>query len=262
MRRTLYCFLLILACGLTQAQDYQLAKPLVQVEGGSFFEKSTTVSCEFRLEGANIHYTLDGTEPNTSSKKYSKPIRIKKSAMLKVRAFKEGFQPSETITYQLFKLKGSPVSVKLSPAPKAPYNAEAGKTLHDKKSGSFNFRDGNWVGYNKGPITVDIDLGKAMSRKEIVLSSLTSPGSWIMHPDKVEARYSKDGKDFTSQFWTSKIQRVKEGDAAEKRYYRFTMDGNYRYVRITVHPMAKLPGWHPGKGQPGWVFIDEILIQE
>ena len=260
MSRVLTLFLLLTCLGL-QAQQYQLSKPLVKIDGGSFFQKSTTVRCDFRLEGAEIRYTTDGSEPDSFSPVYRKPVKIKNSSTIKVKAFKQGFEPSETVIHQLFKLRASPASVKLSPAPKAPYVAEGGNTLNNQKEGSFNFRDGQWVGYNKGPVTIDIDLGKAMKRRPIVMSTLTSPGSWIMHPESIEARFSQDGEDFTGQVWLGKIQEVKEGDSAEKKYYRIMLTGSYRYVRLTINPLKALPDWHSGKGNAGWVFIDEIFIQ-
>ena len=33
-----------------------------------------------------------------------------------------------------------------------------------------------------------------------------------------------------------------------------------RYLRIIANPVIKLPKWHPGKGQRGWFFTDEIIV--
>jgi hypothetical protein len=27
-----------------------------------------------------------------------------------------------------------------------------------------------------------------------------------------------------------------------------------------VKPQKKLPAWHPAKGKPGWVFMDELFF--
>ena len=259
MSRLLTILWMLASLGLP-AQEYQLAKPLVQIEGGSFFEKSSTIRCDFRLEGASIRYTLDKTEPTPESPLYVVPFKISQSATLKVKAFKMGFQPSETVSHQLFKLKASPVSVKLSPVPKAPYQARGGKTLYDQKEGSFNFRDGRWIGYNEGPVTIDIDLGETHDQGKLVVSTLISPGSWIMHPGKIEASFSEDGEHYGS-FLASKVQVAKPGDSPDKKYYRFMIKSATRYARIIIKPLAQLPDWHPGNGQPGWVFLDEIFIQ-
>ena len=33
-----------------------------------------------------------------------------------------------------------------------------------------------------------------------------------------------------------------------------------KYVKIVVVPVAKLPAWHHGKNDKGWVFVDEIFL--
>jgi hypothetical protein len=33
-----------------------------------------------------------------------------------------------------------------------------------------------------------------------------------------------------------------------------------QYLKINIVPVGKLPHWHPGKGKPAWVFLDEILF--
>lgn len=54
---------------------------------------SATADCD-------IHYTLDGSEPDQSSPEYSRPLVLKKTATIKAKAFKDGFAPSRTMTIQ------------------------------------------------------------------------------------------------------------------------------------------------------------------
>jgi hypothetical protein len=35
---------------------------------------------------------------------------------------------------------------------------------------------------------------------------------------------------------------------------------NYSFIKVIARPVTKLPSWHNGKGQPGWVFIDEVFF--
>ncbi len=252
------CLLFMGLCA--QTQEYQLAKPLIKIKDGEFFEKSTSIHCELRLKGADLHYTLNGEEPTRSSPRYRSPIKVKWEDQIKVKAFKEGFKPSETVTHRFFRLSQSIASVALSPPPKAPYAGKAGKTLSDQIAGSFNFRDGKWIGYNQGPVTIDVDLGNSRHKTLVTLSTLISPGSWIMNPDKITISHSRDGVTWESSR-ALKIEPVREGDSAKKAYYQFFVGRYFRYVRLTITPMESLPDWHPGKGQAGWLFIDEILVQ-
>ena len=33
-----------------------------------------------------------------------------------------------------------------------------------------------------------------------------------------------------------------------------------KYIKIIGNPVAKLPAWHPGKGEKAWIFVDEVLV--
>lgn len=260
MRRH-YLIILCLICAFPlQAQEYQLAKPLVKIEGESFFENNTVIRCEFALKGAVIRYTLDDSEPNHKSKRYKKPLNIRKSSTIKFKVFKKGFEASKMVRVDVFKMTSPLASIKLNPAPNNPYQAEGAKTLNDQKAGSFNFRDGNWVGYNQGPITIDVDLGKVVQKEKLVLSTLVSPDSWIMRPEYLSYAHSLDGKDFEPEIRIGMIGMI-SSETAYKRFWHLGVDGPYRYVRITIKPLSAIPSWHPGKGQPGWLFIDEIFLQ-
>ncbi len=32
------------------------------------------------------------------------------------------------------------------------------------------------------------------------------------------------------------------------------------FLKVVAVPVAKLPAWHPSKGQKGWFFTDEIFV--
>jgi len=32
------------------------------------------------------------------------------------------------------------------------------------------------------------------------------------------------------------------------------------FLKVVAIPVAKLPAWHPGKGQKGWLFTDELFV--
>ncbi|MFA7133240.1 MAG: chitobiase/beta-hexosaminidase C-terminal domain-containing protein, partial [Bacteroidales bacterium] len=59
--------------------------------------------------GATIRYTLNGSEPTESSLLYSSPITITGNTTLKARAFKTGYSPSQTVTYNYQVLSVEPV---------------------------------------------------------------------------------------------------------------------------------------------------------
>jgi predicted metal-dependent phosphoesterase TrpH len=48
--------------------------------------------------GSEVFYTLDGSEPTQSSAKYNAPFVVSKSSTIRLRAFKEGMNPSRVLT--------------------------------------------------------------------------------------------------------------------------------------------------------------------
>jgi len=71
-----------------------------------YFLNTIKITLESPMPGAELRYTLDGTEPIASSALYTNPFLIKKASILNVKAFKERCKPSNIITssYELIKL--------------------------------------------------------------------------------------------------------------------------------------------------------------
>jgi len=85
------------------SQVYTITKkvqsPVVTPIGGTYIQaQNVTITCE--TPGAEIRYTLDETDPSTSSTLYTGAINISSSATLTAKAFKEGLDDSETVTHK------------------------------------------------------------------------------------------------------------------------------------------------------------------
>ena len=74
-------------------QQLKVPKPKM-TQYNNFYEK-ILVRLFDDLSGADIHYTLDGSEPQRTSPLYSKPIEISQGTVIKVRAFHDDCLPSD-----------------------------------------------------------------------------------------------------------------------------------------------------------------------
>jgi uncharacterized repeat protein (TIGR03806 family) len=70
-----------------------LTPPTISPQGGTY-RGSVAVTLTADEPGAEIRYTLDGTVPGISDSRYERPIRLGKPAVLRARAFKDGFTRS------------------------------------------------------------------------------------------------------------------------------------------------------------------------
>ena len=109
--------------------------------GETLFGKSTQVTLACETKGAEIHYTLDGSEPAEGSKVYNSPFILKESGILKIRSFKNGLMPGITIAID-FK--------------KAVLSESAG-TLNVKQGLAYDYFERFFV------TTDDLDISKPLS---------------------------------------------------------------------------------------------------
>lgn len=78
-----------------------VATPAVNIEGGSY-SGPQQISFDCATEGASIHYTTDGTVPTESSPRYSSPVTVGKTGLVRARAFKSDYIGSVTQTSTYF----------------------------------------------------------------------------------------------------------------------------------------------------------------
>jgi alpha-L-rhamnosidase len=72
-----------------------LPSPVITPGDSSFAKPAKAkVKISIPFEGAEIHYTTDGTNPTKSSPIYKTPVSVAKSTVIKAKAFKSGFEPS------------------------------------------------------------------------------------------------------------------------------------------------------------------------
>jgi hypothetical protein len=70
-----------------------VATPIITPNGGTFIS-SVSVTIATVTSGASIYYTTDGSAPTQSSLLYSGAMALTKSATLRAKAFKSGYNPS------------------------------------------------------------------------------------------------------------------------------------------------------------------------
>ncbi|WP_200979506.1 FN3 associated domain-containing protein [Echinicola sp. 20G] len=240
---------------------YQLNAPQVKFEN-KIFKNSEEVVLKHPIGSVQIRYTLDGSEPDSlNSLVYEGPIHLEETVQLKARAFAKGWSKSETATesfYQAGLIKPDHVDLKTSPS--GNYQGKGKETLVDQKKGDSNYASGDWLGFRDEPLDLFVDLGEQTASK-LAVSLMYHEEAHIFPPVKVIL----EGRSNGSQPWKTIVS--KDLDVPEKsqksRMEQMIFDipsKTYHSLRLRLFPNTKLPAWHRGAGDKGWVFVDEVVV--
>lgn len=237
-------------------------KPATVVADKELFKDSITIVLEHRFPRVKLHFTLDGTMPDSSSTVYTTPLVLRKAASLKVIAIKAGWDNSEVLTKVFTKIDYEPKSVKLSKSPNPSYAADGATALIDLKKGTTAFAGGNWLGYQGEHFTATIDLGQASKVGRVTISALEDTNSYIFFPKGMQISTSVDGVNFEKRkevgYPTTSAPDIAILSSFSETFEPITA----RFIKVKVLSNLKNPNWHPAPSAPCWVFIDEIIVSE
>ena len=209
-----------------------------------------------------IRYTTDGSEPDSlESKLYEGPFSINSFTEIKARAFTEGWLGSDIATFTFFKQGLIPADVALVNQPNEQYQGSGAKGLVDGTKGDAgNFRTPNWLGYRDKAFSALFDFGADAPKVDyFTLSYCVNMGSYIMPPVWVEI-WAGDSPNQMKRL--KRINIPKATDYVGNHVAGLNVDvpgSDFQYYKIVAEPWRKLPFWHQGSGDKGWVFVDEVF---
>jgi hexosaminidase len=102
-------------------------------------------------------------------------------------------------------------------------------------------------------------LGSVKELHEFGIHFLENTRSWIFGPRLVEFSVSDNGTTFSNIF--IKSFETPQKDQEQLISVPFYYDCKARFVKVRAVNARKLPDWHPGKGEPAWLFVDEIIAR-
>ncbi len=216
--------------------------------------KVVSISLQNEFPGSDIRYILGDKDLNKEAIKYSKPIEINKTTIIKASLF-EGDKPigklfTDTIRFHKAVAHKVDYLVPYSDS----YKGSGKSALVNTLRGSKNFHDGQWQAWIGNDMKVVVDLAKEEEISRVTVGSLENQGSGIYFPAKIEVLLSSDGKNFKK---AGEIKRsyAKNGDSELKDFVISFKKQKVRYVKVITEHM-KTP-----KNGGVWTFVDEILVE-
>jgi hexosaminidase len=203
-----------------------------------------------------IYYTLDGSEPKISSARYSNPIIIDADKTVKATCYKNGVKFGNTIEQAFTVSNSTGKAIQLKNAPDESYNYGGSFTLVDGIIGKLPWYGKDWLGFKGTNCDAVIDLKKKQNISKVIVDVLKAEVSWIYLPKSIEIQVSDNNVNFTSLKIVDSEYIIRKGRSID-----ITVPvTKTRYVKIIVRNYGIIEAGKPGEGNPGWLFLDEIMI--
>jgi hexosaminidase len=249
-------------CAIYDMMGYKYGTHIFDTRGDiSVDRENGYVSVELEAQGDTpIRYTLDGSDPTSESALYTEPIKITQSCTLKAKSDRAdmGKRVFEK-HFTAHKAMGRPVTTLTSTHPNYTFNCP--DLLTDGLVGAGPYNSGDFAGWYNKPFEVVVDMGNE-TYSSMSLSAIVFRYDYLFGPESISIMTSEDGEDYTEVAYAAyKVEgRVDDGNGCHDYTLTFP-ETSARYLKIKAEVLKALPEWHSGAGRPGFLFVDEIIVQ-
>jgi predicted alpha-1,2-mannosidase len=212
------------------------------------------------ISGKAVHYTLDGSQPDSNSPRFAKPFVITSNATVKALAIAADGTRSRVATAKFHRIPHD-WKITLESKYSSQYTGGGDFALIDGIRGTTNWSGGGWQGYQGKDFVAVIDLGNVQKISQIGAGFLQDAGSWIWMPSRVHFNFSTDGKFYGPVVTITNEVPDRAGGTVMKDFVKTIPPQNARYIRIRAVNFGKIPSWHPGSGGDAWIFVDEVIVK-
>ncbi|GAO29022.1 beta-hexosaminidase [Geofilum rubicundum JCM 15548] len=204
---------------------------------------------------------MDGSSPTLKSYKYTSPVEIDRSVVLKAVSVKDGqvlgLIPAEQ-AFNVHKAIGREVAYE-HPVSRY-FQADGPNSLTDGVRGTLVVSK-YWHGFNAKDMVATIDLGRETTIEQLMLGALQKQVDWIFLPKRVRFELSSDGVSFQEVAVVNNPVHAEDADHQTVEFVAAFSETKARYVRVTAANHGLCPPGHPGEGHPTWLFVDEIVAE-
>ena len=198
------------------------------------------------------------TEDGAPFVRYEGPLTLTATTTLRAYARRDGRQ-STTIESQFLR-RAHDWTLALAHPYANQYAASGPQALIDGLTGGNDWHTGGWQGFLGEDLIATIDLGAAEPIRGVRARFLQDQRSWIWMPKSVTVSVSADGETWRPLGALTPQVDPKTDDIVVS-WFGLEAVAAARYVRVHAASVGACPAWHPGAGNPCWIFADEIEIR-
>ncbi|MEM7380940.1 MAG: family 20 glycosylhydrolase [Bacteroidota bacterium] len=213
------------------------------------------ISMKTEVNGLDIFYTLDGTDPTMQSENYNGSFTIEESADINAKAFK-GTEPvgyNSKLKFPIHKASGVK-AVGIINGKKQEY-----PMLTDLTYGKLNSEDEVYVDY-PNEIAIELHFEEPTQVKEVNFNALRFTISGIYSPETVVVEGSKDGNNFSklAELDQTEISHT-QGRNKIAHSLNFS-ETEVKALRLKIKSPGPIPEGHHRAGETSKMKIDEIVV--
>jgi 3',5'-nucleoside bisphosphate phosphatase len=219
------------------------------------------IDCKLNNPDEKVYYSIDGSTPGQNSFPLSRNFNAAGKVLLKMACFKKnklvgGIYEAKYVLHQGIGQKTSLISDADSR-----YYAGGASSLTDGVFASEDYKDGKWLGFEKKDMEALIELDQPRNIKGVEVNFLENTHSWIFLPSAVEIMVSSDGNKFTSLGIQTFAPATRDKNRGITTAEIKKQAKQIKFIKVIAKNTGVCPSWHPGKGKPAWLFVDEIVVE-
>ena len=242
-----------------------------------------TISVVFKksqVKNINIHYTLDGSEPDENAPVYMAPILLNDSKMLKAKSIKKGWIDSPLFEQMIFKNSNQIIGYKVNNNLDKSFSIShhVNFTFKDNQSVLFDGKKGKrvyrgtsiedaktWLGVVEEDLEIEVKLKDSDQINYITLSMLENQDMRTVFPKKIEV-YGKSAQGKYKLLNSLDIPVQQNPDERISYFKDFTLAVDlkgYDEVKVVGVGHGKFPDapvYRRLIKRNAWIFADEIIF--
>ncbi|GAA5221945.1 c-type cytochrome domain-containing protein [Membranihabitans marinus] len=228
----------------------------------TFFLDTMRVKVGHPIPNVDIRYTTDGSEPDSiHSLQYTQELLLDSNVVLKFKVFKQGWLESSSIKREFYQSAYTPDTSWLENSPHRNYLGDGILSMIDLKAGDLDQRNKAYLGYRNVSFKSVYEFNSAQPIKTIVVSGLHLPNSYIFPPKEIVI-YAKESDGSYRRILSRSLKMPDKTMSSQKYFQEIDLPGQLiAGLKLEIIPFFQLPDWHRGRGEPAWIFIDEVLFR-
>lgn len=229
------------------------------VSPSQIFTDVTSFTLNDLEPAATMYYAFDENKLTTDFTKYQKPVVVNTDTTVYFYAKMPNGQKSQKVSTKFHKLDNRIVLLSCTPY-SSQYTGSGKSALLDHIRGGNDYKSLAWQGFQGSDLDIVVDMGEIIAINEIGLGFLQDQKSWIFFPKSIIVEISEDGLKYKNLGTSdNKIDMNIEGTLTQDMVVQKPTKA--RYIKLKATSSGIIPDWHPGAGNPSWIFADELIIK-